>query len=630
MIVTFDASQLQGTVVGHYVLERLLGSGGMGSVYLARHRQLGNQVAIKVLSPAVAGHQSVRRFFEQEAKLQATLDHPGIVAVRDVISEDGVLALVMEYVAGTDLAGMIKESGGPMPLADVAAIFEQVLDAMSYAHGIGVVHRDLKPANIIVSRREGAVHVKVTDFGVARVTGLERFSGEWLIGTVAYLPPEQCVPGGQVDHRADIYALGVTLFEALTGVIPFDVADTEPMLLLHMKTPPPQPRELVAALPPGLEEVVLRVLEKDPARRFQSASELSRALLAAIPSQVTGRSTDRARSAESPSAAKDQKGHLVETLIEECSLPAMPTTGIELLRMIQRPYAELEVPQLARLIERDPVLTARLLKLANSPVYSQQSSVVSVARALTLVGLVDAVDLLYFLVVERTSSRFPSLKGFPVSAFWAHSWASAVVARQLGRPDLLVRSEPGTLYLAGLLHDVGKLVLASVRSSDYQRCLKRSSEARVPLADVERDCFGLDHGELGGRLLRHWGIPDEVSAAIRAHHAPLSAFEAHRELAGLVELADAITHHLHIGASGNPAPRAPDEVWIAGHGASDLSGGAIVRIVADLEPVLAHKVRITMPDTPEPEPARSASVQDTDPTPGFWESLIARLRSVFH
>jgi serine/threonine-protein kinase len=273
-------AQLLGRTIGKHRITRLLGSGGMGEVYLAVHVELGSQVAIKVLHPRVAREAAgVERFFN-EARAVGRIQHECIVKVIDLDRmPDGTPFIMMEYVDGVTLAELMR-THLRLPLGPLARIGLETLDALAAAHRLGIVHRDLKPDNIRITPRGRA---KVLDFGIAKlaadgVAALTQ-SGE-LLGTPHYMAPEQ-INGTPVDGRADLYALGVILFEGATGRRPFEAASLYELLRRHLDAAPPWPRQQRPDIPLAYEAVIMRALEKDPARRFGSALEMAHHLKAA-------------------------------------------------------------------------------------------------------------------------------------------------------------------------------------------------------------------------------------------------------------------------------------------------------------------------------------------------------------
>ncbi len=260
-----------------YQIDAVLGEGGMGVVYRAHDTVLDRPVAIKTLSPHLLGDEGVRRLL-REAQAAAKLTHPHIVAVYDVLEDAGAPAIVMEYVEGRTLREL-----APLPLEQLTAISDQLLDALGFAHGRGIIHRDVKPENVLVNA-EGAA--KVTDFGLARSEGRSRLTqAGMVVGTVAYMAPEQAL-GGVIDGRTDLYAVGCVLYEVVTGHRPFDSEDPISVISQHLNVPPVAPRWHSPDLPPDWEGFILKLMAKDPAERYGSAEEARRALQALRPSTL--------------------------------------------------------------------------------------------------------------------------------------------------------------------------------------------------------------------------------------------------------------------------------------------------------------------------------------------------------
>jgi serine/threonine protein kinase len=276
------------TVAGRFKIEELIGQGGMGKVYRARHLALDRLVCMKMLRPAVLRDPTVAGRFEREALAASRLNHPNSIQVLDFgrNESDGSLYLVMEYVQGQDLRLVLRDAW-PLPEERLCHITGQVLAALGEAHAHNVIHRDLKPENIMLEqRREQPDFVKVLDFGIAKIldSGLPPLTrADVVCGTPQYMAPEQAT-GGDLDGRSDLYAVGVILYQMVTGALPFDGPSTMEVLTRQVHEPPvpPRKREPAAPISAEMESLILRVLAKDPAQRPQSAEEL-RELLLAIP-----------------------------------------------------------------------------------------------------------------------------------------------------------------------------------------------------------------------------------------------------------------------------------------------------------------------------------------------------------
>jgi serine/threonine-protein kinase len=266
---------LQEALAGRYSIERELGRGGMGIVYLAREVALDRPVAIKLLPPDLAGSAERRSRFVREARLAASLSHPNIVPIHAVEERDGMVWFVMTYVDGETLGERVRRAG-PLPASDAARVLREVAWALGHAHARGIVHRDVKPDNILLERGTG--RALVTDFGIARATGHEPAeSGPHPVGTPQYMSPEQSA-GEPLDARSDLYSLGVTMYVSLTGTLPFAGSTAMALMAQHAAAPVPRLADARAGIPAALASAVERCLAKKPDERFDSAEELSAAV----------------------------------------------------------------------------------------------------------------------------------------------------------------------------------------------------------------------------------------------------------------------------------------------------------------------------------------------------------------
>lgn len=267
--------QLQQAVAGRFSLERELGRGGMGIVFLARDVSLERQIAIKLLPPLLARDQACRDRFLREARIAARLAHPHIVPIHQVEEHGDVVFFVMSFVEGITLGERIRREGWLAPSAALR-IMKEVAWALGYAHRLEVVHRDVKPDNILIERGSG--RALVTDFGIARAAGTDTLSGQGeIVGTAHYMSPEQAT-GDTVDGRSDIYSLGVTAFHALTGRLPFEGGSLPTLMHLHLNVPAPRVAAQGRPMPARLAEAVDRCLLKAPEDRWPTAEALADAL----------------------------------------------------------------------------------------------------------------------------------------------------------------------------------------------------------------------------------------------------------------------------------------------------------------------------------------------------------------
>jgi serine/threonine protein kinase len=266
---------------GHRI-EAVAGRGGMGVVYRATDLTLDRRVALKLIAPGLAGDDEFRARFERECRVAASLEHPHVVPVYHAGQEGERLYVAMRFIEGTDLRALLAEEGHLDPEHAVAVI-AQVAGALDEAHRHGLVHRDVKPGNILIERDGGAERVFLTDFGITkqRTAGDELTRTGIAVGTADFMSPEQA-RGGDVDGRADVYALGCVLFRALTGEVVFDRASDLDKLWAHVHEPPPALLEVRPELPAALGDTVAHALAKEPAARPQTAGELADEARAAI------------------------------------------------------------------------------------------------------------------------------------------------------------------------------------------------------------------------------------------------------------------------------------------------------------------------------------------------------------
>jgi hypothetical protein len=326
-----------GQRLGDYEVLGVLGAGGMGKVYKVRNVISDRVEAMKILLPNLASEKDLADRFLREIKLLATLHHPNIAALRTALTLDNQLVMIMEYVDGVTLSSRVRQ-GAILP-ADAVNYVDQVLNALSYAHKMNIVHRDIKPANMMLTT-DGTV--KLMDFGIARSGGDRSLTTTGTtLGSLNYMPPEQ-VKGEPVDARSDIYSLGVSLYEMVTGMLPFEANSNYSLMAAHVEQIPKAPIVHKPGLPESLNQIILMALAKDPAKRFQSADAFRGALntvdLAALkpapagttmPSAWTppyggGSGTDETMTVNTPAPARSTAARTGATGGVGSGAPAMP------------------------------------------------------------------------------------------------------------------------------------------------------------------------------------------------------------------------------------------------------------------------------------------------------------------
>ncbi len=265
-----------------YRIERSLGRGGMGVLYLAVEPGLERRVALKLIAPEAATDEVFARRFAEESRIAASIEHPNVVPIYAAGEEDGIPFIAMRYVAGSDLGRRLARAGRLDP-PSATALIAQIGNGLDAIHAAGLIHRDVKPANVLLGDTGGADHAYITDFGVARnvATGSGLTQTGRFVGTLDYVAPEQ-ISGGAIDARADVYALGALLFKLLTGDVPFPRDAEAARLYAHLNDPPPAPSLHATAVPMALDDVVIRAMSKQPDDRYPSAGDLGRAAVTAL------------------------------------------------------------------------------------------------------------------------------------------------------------------------------------------------------------------------------------------------------------------------------------------------------------------------------------------------------------
>lgn len=309
--------------IGDYEILAVLGQGGMGKVFKVRNVITDRIEAMKIVASDLAGRQDVADRFLREIKVLATLDHPNIAALRTAVKVENQLLMIMEFVEGTTLSARL--SMGSIPVPDVLNYVDQALAALSYAHQKQVIHRDIKPGNLMLTP-QGVI--KVMDFGIAR-SGSERamtVSGTTL-GSLCYMSPEQ-VKGGNVDMRSDLYSMGVSLYELLTGERPFRGDSDFSLMTAQVQQPPKPPIQIRPDLPPALNDIVLTAMAKDPPNRFQSADAFRNAL------NSVRKSMGEARTAELTIDTKTVSGNTTATVTTDQRAASTSTRTLEMAHVL--------------------------------------------------------------------------------------------------------------------------------------------------------------------------------------------------------------------------------------------------------------------------------------------------------
>jgi putative nucleotidyltransferase with HDIG domain len=521
-------TSLVGQVVGGYRLVTALRSGGMGTVYYAEHTVIGRRAAVKVLHPEIARDPQLISRFLVEARAANDIRHPNVVEITDLGHTGDLHYIVMSFLEGETL-GERLEREKILDESTVVRIVRQIASALAAAHDRGIVHRDLKPENVfLLNHPDYPDYVKVLDFGIAKLIGPQQTNAPHntmmgtVLGTPTYMSPEQCRGQAELDHRSDIYSLGVMIYEMLTGTVPFRRDSPAEVLLAHVHDAPASPFDLNPKLSRHMGDAILRALEKDPARRFAGMRELRDAIenvarpakAVASPTQVEEETFEKREKREAAFVVSKLTDIILKRLDSDSLLvPAMPVIAVQCMRLLEDPNQTFKM--VGDLVGKDPLLASRVLRLANSAAFPGKSPATSLDQAIPRMGTEGLkLALVHYSMYQAFSSRDARIQ----SAFrgiWEHSLAVALIAKEIaGQVDSKGSIDTGVAYLAGLLHDVGKPVVAALLLEAEK--LHSINKSAVPWINhnVWRQVVDRSHRNIGVALARRWQLPGEISGAV--------------------------------------------------------------------------------------------------------------------
>ncbi len=260
-----------------------------------------------------------------------------------------------------------------------------------------------------------------------------------------------------------------------------------------------------------------------------------------------------------------------EILKSGVNLPPLPAAGAQLMVLSQQPLEAIDIGQFTKLVETDPGLTAKFLQLSNSAYFSTLKRIISLRQAIVHIGLEEAIHTAYWLLYRNSLPKFPALEGFSDHDYWSHSWACGVSNKMLGHPELGTGILPGELYISGLLHGIGKLILAIHKPKDFLQCLHISREFSQALADAQRDILGTTDSHIASKILENWKFPENICMAVKHYQAPDNADEKHRLHAGLTQFAYYLANTSGIGNINDEFCYDLSETWIVREGCSPLT-----------------------------------------------------------
>ena len=280
----------------------------------------------------------------------------------------------------------------------------------------------------------------------------------------------------------------------------------------------------------------------------------------------------------------------LESMLSKITIPPLPANRLQLLEITRQPESKIDLKILNKLVSTDPGLFAMVMKLANSSYYRGIEEIISVRSAIARIGLRDTIDAISFFCVQDTLPVFPTTTEFSSEAYWTFSWACAMAARRLGHPNLGMNILPGALYMAGLLHGIGKLMMAIYCPKEFEICLIRSKKMMVPLYKVEQEVFGTINGFIAARIMKSWNFPDTICAGVAFYQKPESAPSEHREMAGLIQFAVELTLQADIGENGEIYRRPLSKTLMGRQPRLKLSKESIqTELVREIQQTVAQK-----------------------------------------
>jgi len=487
--------------IGRFKIERQLGKGGQGIVYLATDPTLQRQVAIKVLNVRSDKGKKRQKDLFQEARTVSKLNHPNIIPIFEAGEHQDVPYLVFEYVDGISLRDLMKKKD-PLPIPRVISLMSQILDGVGYAHKAGLIHRDLKPGNILLSK-SGVP--RVMDFGLSEMVGSATLKGQVLGGTRRYMSPEHFseIPLGTAS---DVFALGLILFEMLTRKPTFTGNNEFNAIYKIIHEPTVAPSLLNPDVDAGLDSIVLKAVQKEPDARFPDANAMKKVLDDYMDRKKRGL---QARSdGEDPHSTID---FLLRRIRYKKDFPAISKCVMEINRMTASD-SKASAKQLANVILTDYSLTNKLLKLVNSAFYGQAGgSVTSIYKAVVILGFEQirlAASTLMLFTHLRGNSATKELRDGMIRSFM-----SGIIARDLTKRAKLGKTE--LAFICSMFHDLGKNLAIYYFPEEYAEIKKLIAKNGNDIQGAARSVLGISFDELGVGVARAWKFPEKIVYSMR-------------------------------------------------------------------------------------------------------------------
>jgi len=579
------ADLVSGTHLGHYVISDKIAQGGMGTVFKAMEPALERYVAIKVLRPEYASNQNYVQYFQEEARAVAALRHPNIVPIFFIGQEGNVVFFSMAYIDGETFDDWI-ETQRWFNEERAKWFLSHAIAALHSAHKANIVHLDIKPANFLVDRSN---NIMLTDFGLAQkiIKGSEEGAEREAFGTPAYVSPEQ-ITREKTDQRTDIYSLGATLFHLMTGRPPFEGNTVEDIIWGHLEKPFPIEIARDANLPTGWIYLLKKMMERSPDDRFANYRDLRKALESVhnfryetsrlevpLPSKPfsiprSGNDTQTLHGLLAQTKSKwrvsDDKGSgsasikFTRTQVEEAMKERLEPLNIHpminTIRDLCHPRAE-EPEALAEAMEKVPGYEHAVQSLVNFML--NQSGNIPATEALETLGMERSRNLaLTFFALNYECH--PQSANFDWTQLWRHQMSVGIVIDFLY--DALHLRRSGLEYATGLVHDIGKLILADLFPFAYFTTMNHSLQDEEALVTCETEMFGINHAEIGANWLRAQGLPGALADAIEYHEAPSDRITRRSLLTHALVSSNHLVKQIGIGYSGNSSldPRPWEEL----------------------------------------------------------------------
>ena len=521
------SATMAGKVFGGYRLVTQMRSGGMGTVYYAEHTLIGRRAAIKILHPEVSRNPQVLARFLMEARAANDIRHPNVVEITDIGESGDVHYIVMGFLDGETIGERLERTK-TLDEDVVVRIVRQVASALAAAHDHGIVHRDLKPENIfLLNHPDYPDYVKVLDFGIAKLLGphgpnaMKNTMAGTVLGTPAYMSPEQCRPESELDHRSDIYSLGIVMYEMVTGMVPFRHESAPDVMLAHMRDQPVAPIALNPKLSHHMNAAILRALEKNPGDRFATMRELREAIenAARAPAPIARsaaeeESFERREKREATILVKRLTDIIFKRLeTDNLLVPAMPAIALQCMRLLDDPKQTFM--SVSKLISKDPVLASRVLRLANSAAFPSKSQATTLEQCIARMGTNGLkLAICHYSMYQAFSSKDERIQA-AFQGIWEHSLAVALIAKEIaGQLEGPGDTVPDTVYLAGLLHDVGKPVVAALLLEAEKLMSVHKSAVPWISHSVWRQVVDRSHRAVGVALARRWNLPPAIGSTI--------------------------------------------------------------------------------------------------------------------